>query len=107
MLNDTQIDRYSRQIILPEVGARGQEKLLSATLAVVDTAGSRSIVPLYLAAAGIGRLQLWRSEAVSFNESVHDFSDLNPDCAVEVRKQPVSRSSWETLVAGTNPAAVI
>ena len=55
MLSDAQVERYSRQIILPEVGARGQEKLLSATIALVDAVDRDSVLPLYLAAAGIGR----------------------------------------------------
>ncbi|MBI4519121.1 MAG: ThiF family adenylyltransferase [Deltaproteobacteria bacterium] len=56
-LSDVQIERYSRQIVLPEIGARGQQRLLATALAVVAARGEAPALP-YLVAAGAGRLGL-------------------------------------------------
>jgi thiazole biosynthesis adenylyltransferase ThiF len=55
-LNDEQVLRYSRQIILPEVGGTGQEKILGAKVLSIGTGGLGSPVSMYLAAAGVGYL---------------------------------------------------
>ncbi|HLH77756.1 MAG TPA: ThiF family adenylyltransferase [Candidatus Binataceae bacterium] len=58
MLTDAQIDRYSRQIILPEVGGRGQQRLSQSRLALAgDPAALEAILP-YLAGAGVGCIHL-------------------------------------------------
>jgi molybdopterin/thiamine biosynthesis adenylyltransferase len=57
-LTDTQIERYSRQIILPEIGGRGQEKLLGSTLTLVGVGPLAHAVVPYLAGAGIGAIVL-------------------------------------------------
>ncbi|HIE28950.1 TPA: molybdopterin-synthase adenylyltransferase MoeB [Candidatus Poribacteria bacterium] len=65
--SEEQIDRYSRQIILPEVGGEGQQKLLDAKVLVVGAGGLGSPCVLYLAAAGIGTLGLVDSDEVELN----------------------------------------
>ncbi len=57
-LNKEQKERYARHIILPEVGANGQEKLLDSKVLIVGAGGLGSPATLYLAAAGIGTIGL-------------------------------------------------
>ena len=57
-LSKEEIARYSRHLILPEVGMEGQKKLRAASILLVGTGGLGSPLALYLAAAGIGRLGL-------------------------------------------------
>lgn len=56
--NQTEISRYARHLILPEVGLAGQRKLKQASVLIVGTGGLGSPIALYLAAAGIGRIGL-------------------------------------------------
>jgi len=62
-----QIVRYSRQMILNEVGGKGQKKLLSSKVLVVGTGGLGSPATLFLAAAGIGRLGLVDGDKVDLS----------------------------------------
>jgi len=66
-LREDQIERYSRQIILPNVGGKGQEKLLSAKVLIIGAGGLGSPAALYLASAGIGTVGIVDSDKVELN----------------------------------------
>ncbi|HYL23033.1 MAG TPA: molybdopterin-synthase adenylyltransferase MoeB [Burkholderiales bacterium] len=63
-MNDQQLLRYSRHILLPEIGIEGQEKLRAARALVIGAGGLGCPAALYLAAAGIGRLTVADSDKV-------------------------------------------
>lgn len=66
-LGEEQIERYSRQIILPNIGGKGQEKLLNAKVLIIGAGGLGSPSALYLASAGIGTIGIVDSDAVELN----------------------------------------
>lgn len=80
MLNEENILRYSRQLILKEVGYEGQQKLLNSKVLVIGAGGLGSPVLYYLAAAGIGTLGIADFDTVGISnlqrQIIHYTSDL-------------------------------
>jgi adenylyltransferase/sulfurtransferase len=79
-MNDDQLLRYSRQIMLPQVDVRGQEKLLATRALVIGAGGLGSPAAMYLAAAGIGHLVISDDDRVELSnlqrQLLHTESDI-------------------------------
>ena len=66
-LTQDQINRYSRHLLLPEVGVEGQEKICNAKVLCIGTGGLGAPLGLYLSAAGVGKLGLVDFDVVDFS----------------------------------------
>jgi molybdopterin/thiamine biosynthesis adenylyltransferase len=74
MLSAEELDRYGRQIMIPQIGEEGQERLKKAKVFVAGAGGLGSPVSIYLTAAGIGHLRLVDHDTV-------DITNLNRQVA--------------------------
>ncbi|MEN8180701.1 MAG: molybdopterin-synthase adenylyltransferase MoeB [Pseudomonadota bacterium] len=107
-MNDDQLLRYSRQIMLPSIGIDGQEKLLKSRVLIIGLGGLGAPVAMYLAAAGVGNLVLVDFDKVDLSnlqrQIIHtteriDSSkvesarqallDLNPEISIETIDHPM------------------
>lgn len=115
-MNDHQLLRYSRQIMLPEVDIAGQQALVDATVVIIGLGGLGAPAAFYLAAAGIGRLVLVDHDEVELSnlqrQIIHQQSDigkrkvdsaaasvheLNPEVAVETVHARLDTTGFESL----------
>lgn len=117
-LNGHQIERYSRHILLREVGVSGQRRLLESSALVVGAGGLGSPAIQYLAAAGVGRIGIADGDVVELSnlqrQIVHGTADLgrpkalsaaefvrglNPDCRVDVIAERLTATNTREAVA--------
>ncbi len=120
-MNDDQLLRYSRHIMLPDLDIEGQEKLLASHALIIGLGGLGSPVAMYLAAAGVGELTLvdfdsvdlsnlqrqiaHSSERIGVNKAqsaAQTLSALNPDINIHVIEQRLDGECLQQLVAGVN-----
>lgn len=121
---DSQLERYARHIMLPEVGGVGQERLLGARVLVVGAGGLGSPLLLYLAAAGVGTLGVVDPDVVDLSnlqrQVIHDSASLgrpkvesaaeriraiNPDVTVEPHRTKLTAANAAALIAGYDVVA--
>ena len=100
-MTDDQLLRYSRHILLDEVGVEGQERLLAAHALVIGAGGLGSPVALYLGTAGVGRITLVDNDVV-------DLTNLQRQIAHNLERvgQPKTESAREAIAA-INPEPVV
>src|ERR1700740_2292270 len=79
-LNNDEIRRYSRHLILPEVGLSGQKKICSTSVLCIGAGGLGSPIAMYLAAAGIGKIGIVDFDVVDFSnlqrQIIHGTEDV-------------------------------
>lgn len=127
-LSHAEILRYSRHLLIPEVGLEGQRRLKNTAILVIGTGGLGSPVALYLAAAGVGRIGLVDYDVVDTSnlqrQVIHGTStlgklkvesarermlDLNPDIQVDIYNEPFTSENairiaedYDILLDGTD-----
>ncbi|MBP1568460.1 MAG: thiazole biosynthesis adenylyltransferase ThiF [Oscillospiraceae bacterium] len=89
-----QIERYSRHIILKEVGAKGQKKLLNAKVMIIGAGGLGAPVAMYLAAAGVGTIGIADADEVDLSNLQRQIIHQTKDVGV-----PKVESARETMEA--------
>lgn len=128
ILSREEILRYSRHLLIPEVGLEGQRKLKAAAVLIIGTGGLGSPTALYLAAAGVGRIGLVDYDVVDSSnlqrQVIHGTSgigvlkvesarqrmlDLNPDIQVDVYNEPFTSynamqiaADYDLIIDGTD-----
>jgi sulfur-carrier protein adenylyltransferase/sulfurtransferase len=128
MLSNEEVARYSRHLIMPEVGMTGQRKLKAASILMIGTGGLGAPVGMYLAAAGVGRLGLVDFDVVDASNlqrqiihgtkdvgrpkiaSARDrLQDINPHVEIETHETRVTSENalrlfvnYDVIVDGTD-----
>ena len=100
-MTDAQLLRYSRHILLPEIGIEGQQKLVAAHALVVGAGGLGSPAALYLAAAGIGHITLADADSVDLTNLQRQILHTTPSVGrpkVESGRDTLSRINPEVKV---------
>jgi adenylyltransferase/sulfurtransferase len=127
-LSHEEIHRYSRHLLIPDVGLEGQKKLKAASVLVIGTGGLGSPVALYLAAAGVGRIGLVDYDVVDFSnlqrqiihgesrlgdlkvESARDrLKDINSEIQVDIYDESITSDNafeiaepYDLIIDGTD-----
>ena len=96
-MNDGQLLRYSRHILLPQIGIQGQEILIRSHVLVVGAGGLGSPVALYLAASGVGKLTICDDDKVDLTNLQRQIAHSTDRIGI-----PKTNSAKKTL-AGINP----
>jgi molybdopterin/thiamine biosynthesis adenylyltransferase len=116
-LTEEQIERYSRHIILEQVGGLGQQKLLSSRVLIIGAGGLGSPVALYLAAAGIGTIGIIDGDKVDRTnlqrQVVHYTSDIgrkkvtSAENKIKEINPDVTVKTYQTLAMADNIMDII
>jgi molybdopterin/thiamine biosynthesis adenylyltransferase len=121
MFSDDERERYTRHILLKEIGGPGQQRLKAATAAIVGVGGLGAPAALYLAAAGVGRLRLIDDDEVSLSNLQRQIvyrsadvgapkaeraravlAELNAHVAVEAERQRLTDANAAYLLRGAD-----
>jgi len=120
-MNDQQLLRYSRHILLPEIGIEGQQRLLNARVLIIGLGGLGSPAALYLAASGIGTLTLCDHDSVDLTNlqrqiahrtsgigkakvvsAQETLNEINPEVTVVALQERADEARLAKLIADTD-----
>jgi len=115
--SNEQLERYSRHIILKEVGAKGQKKLLNSKVLIIGTGGLGAPAAMFLAAAGVGNIGLVDFDSVELSNlqrqiihltrdvgkpkvisGMETINEMNPDVEVTTYKEWVSSENIRDII---------
>jgi len=89
-MNDQQLLRYSRQIMLPQVDIEGQQKLLGSKALIIGAGGLGSPASIYLAAAGVGQITIYDDDEVDLSnlqrQIAHHTDDIGTDKVISTQQ---------------------
>ncbi|MFW9827375.1 MAG: ThiF family adenylyltransferase [Candidatus Thorarchaeota archaeon] len=120
-LTEDQIKRYSRQIVLKEIGGIGQKKLLNSRVSLIGLGALGSPAAYYLVAAGIGKLKIIDYDSVEpsnlhrqilhftrdinrmkTESAIEKLNSLNPDCEIEIINQKLTPSISKNILKNSD-----
>ncbi|MDA1296419.1 MAG: molybdopterin-synthase adenylyltransferase MoeB [Chloroflexi bacterium] len=118
-LSPDQVRRYSRHLIMPNVGSVGQRKLLDGKVLIIGAGGLGSPIALYLALAGVGKIGIVDFDVVDVSnlqrQILHTYADVgrrkvdsaketllahNPDIDVQLHEEPINSSNAMRIISG-------
>src|SRR4030095_6207373 len=116
-LSNDEIARYSRHLIMPEVGMEGQKKLKAAKVLLIGTGGLGAPLGLYLASAGIGRIGLVDFDVVDFSnlqrQVIHSTNDVGRPKLLSAQDKilainpHIQVDTYETMLKSDNALDII
>jgi len=117
MFTEAQIERYSRHIILKEVGGKGQKKLLAGKVLIIGAGGLGSPVALYLAAAGVGTIGIADADVVDVSnlqrQVIHHTADIGKPKVISAKEKmeainpDVKVNVYQTWISAENILDII
>ncbi|MDR1451896.1 MAG: HesA/MoeB/ThiF family protein [Helicobacteraceae bacterium] len=115
--NDEELERYSRHIILEEVGIEGQEKILNAKVLIIGAGGLGSPIALYLAAAGVGTIGIADGDAADLSnlqrQIIHTTKDVGTPKTLSAKAKMrainphINVETYQTMITAENIKSVI
>ena len=119
MLSQEELNRYDRQILIPEIGREGQEKLKKARVFVAGAGGLGSPVSLYLAVAGLGHIRIadhgvvdpsnlnrqvlhWPKDIgrLKVDSAREKLSEINPNAKIEITSMTINEKNISSMTDG-------
>jgi len=100
-MNDNQLLRYSRHILLPQIGYEGQEKLVNSSALIVGAGGLGAPVALYLAAGGVGKLTICDFDTVDLTNLQRQIIHTTPSVGTN------KAVSAQQTIAAINPEVIV
>lgn len=100
-LTPPQIERYSRQILVPEIGARGQKRLLASRVAMAPANLTTRTTARHLVASGVGRVAMLATAAAAEDNVAIEATEDRPWESVVASRSVIDRTDYDAVVIAT------